>query len=84
MKSVSFKLFLLISILLVTFRQHYGCETSQQCMEACKCDAAYCDIRFNRCHFGIQARNKIIADSSQNDCNPKNKNCVGGGHLPTN
>ncbi|CAN7012627.1 hypothetical protein HID58_011912 [Brassica napus] len=86
MKTVSFKLLLLllISTLLVTVRGYVKCETTDECMDACRCEDAFCDL--HRCYFGKKARNKINVNSSRNNYLAENKRRGGGsgGPPPTN
>ncbi|CAL9247566.1 unnamed protein product [Arabidopsis halleri] len=63
MKSISFKLLLLVSLLVVVFRHTLAyedsCSTDEECRKNCLCDVAYCDKSRDKCDYGFHVMNTV-------------------------
>ncbi|XP_024016639.1 putative defensin-like protein 256 [Eutrema salsugineum] len=81
MKSISFKLLLLVSLLVVVFRQNSVvadlCTTDEECRRMCLCDEVYCDLKIHQCHLKFNATDTIDVSPSKTHCIPEDKNCGG-------
>ncbi|CAA0384535.1 unnamed protein product [Arabidopsis thaliana] len=60
MRSISFKLLLLVSLLVVVSRYTLAYEdsfsTDEECRRNCLCDVAYCDKSRDKCDYGFMNR----------------------------
>ncbi|EFH51969.1 hypothetical protein ARALYDRAFT_905653 [Arabidopsis lyrata subsp. lyrata] len=63
MKSISFILLLLVSLLVVVSRHTLAyedsCSTDEECRKNCLCDVAYCDKSRDKCDYGFHVMNKV-------------------------